>query len=301
MTIKKRSLGIKNISTGPLARLKKKELNSFYNKTMAELKGYIFTDSSIQSLIEKAMRHGPIHDELSQVSRSHVATPDIQDKIDACRGYLARVKSTVESIRRLPEEQAQKDYRILNQWMGEVKGFMHKTVRVDQEQAMQTLEEGYDRSSKVPELLEELGVDSAFQKAIELNNQMIALTNVRTHDNSYYQDLRNFSREECIFDLHLLFNAFAIESNIESEEQETYLTLCRTFQKRIREVDALYKARITRNEDDEGEENDFDNGDNQAEEGVGHTPDSEDPADATNIDYAEEESNSADTTEDDNF
>lgn len=263
--MKKLIFQIKRLSVAFLLKMTQKEVNGFFKRSLWKTESCGIEDPHVIMLVENVSKHLEVQDELSKTPMAHEATPDIQDKFDECRGLLTRVKETIMSLRKVRNAEEKEMYKALHHWMRKARRNMTSYARMDQAEAIRSLKAGVESNPYILEYLEALNIDISFQKALELDDEMINLSNERSEDRGYYKDLRLDNREAAVFDLQLLFNALVAMANVENSKQEMYQDLCRTLNTMLIEARAVWKSRITRHAtgEDISDEEDmgFDNSD----------------------------------------
>lgn len=293
----KKEFSIRGISMNILKKFKKNERFSFFNQTLDLLEEYDLESEQMIMLINRVKYHSNVNDMLSMTPLKHDLTPDIVEKAAQCRGYLTRVKNTIDSLRNVPEAESKALHKKLSLWLQKASPvYILTTARVDQALVMQSLTTAYDNDETIAEALEELGVDSAFKKAAALNKELIRLDNLRIVDVGHFKNVRYENREDAVFDLQLLVNEIVKMAHQPGDDQEMYQGLCRSIESRVISIRGLYETRMTRLANGEKVEDDLDEFekflesidddiDVRSEGSIETTPDSDESnSDATNND-----------------
>lgn len=288
------NFNIRRINVNILNKFKIRERNSFFNRLMADLKEHIFMSDQMNILIGNVMYHTEVQDILSKTPLAHDATPDIVYLADECRGYLTRVKGTVDSLRNMPDAESKSQHKKLALWFKKATPvYILSTARVDQEYVMQSLSTAYEEDETIGETLEALGVDSAFKSAMAVNNAIVKLVNLRDRNKGHYKGVRLLNREDAVYDLQLLINEVIKMARQEGDQQELYQELARSIETKVIAARAQYESRMTRlaNGELEDDEDEIGEGVNSTEENIdlrsegsnGTTPELEgSTSDATN-------------------
>lgn len=261
----KNNFELRRLSVAILQKMTHTEVNGFFKRALTKIGLYGIEDPHVIMLVENASKHLEVQEELSKTPMAHEATPEIQSKFDECRDNLTRVKETIMTLRRVRNAEEKEMYKVLNFWIRTARRNMTSYARMDQAEAVRALKAGVEANPMILNYLETLNIDKSFEQAVQLDDEMIKLSNERSQDRGYYKDVRLDNRETAVFNLQLLFNTFVAMANVENSDQEMYQDLCRTLDTMLIETHAVWKSRITRlaNGEDISDEEDmgFDNSD----------------------------------------
>lgn len=270
-----------------LRKVTNNEFYTFNDQFHPKLDRDFIEDPHIFTYINNLKRHTPTIEMLLKAKTAHSSSGVIDRKTKACRGLLTAIRGIVDGLSDLTDDRGKELYETLYDWIREVRPDMGKLAKNRQFAVVLRLYTEYDANSAIADAVEEVGANFFFDRIVATHKQIGLLRSGRESDLTVHQDARDGFREQVVLDIQLLLSALTGMANMPGENQENYYDLCLEIKTLLKNTNAIYLSRDTRNEKKRLEQ-DNDMGDDQeeydgSEDGIigddTHDPDSHDESD----------------------